>query len=171
MPPKYQGSVKWFDGQKGYGFITSDSLDGELFVDSISIRKQQVNQMVKPFASDEVLVKCLYPGQHVLFDVIVTKGGRLRANNVEVTTEHKYEIILPQSQQTTPKSRLTISPVLTPTPETTPTKHSRPPLHSKQLTLEQLLNLAQLFEAANSLEGLARLQEPQPLALSSLLGL
>ena len=47
-----QGSVKWFNGEKGFGFITPDGGDGDVFVHFSSIqadgyRSLEENQRVE----------------------------------------------------------------------------------------------------------------------------
>ncbi len=47
-----QGTVKWFNGEKGFGFITPDSGDGDVFVHFSSIqtsgyRSLEENQRVE----------------------------------------------------------------------------------------------------------------------------
>ena len=66
-----KGTVKWFNNQKGYGFIT-DSDDKDIFVHYTGI-------IADGF-------KSLTEGQAVTFDVIDTEKGR-QAINVTVATE------------------------------------------------------------------------------------
>jgi len=61
-----EGTVKWFDGNKGYGFISQDN-DGDVFVHYSSINMEGF--------------KTLAEGERVSFEV--EKGGRgLQAKNV-----------------------------------------------------------------------------------------
>lgn len=66
-----RGTVKWFNSQKGYGFITD--LEGN----DVFVHYSDLN--VKGF-------KSLYEGQSVTFDVIDTEKGK-QAVNVEVVNE------------------------------------------------------------------------------------
>lgn len=62
-----EGVVKWFNPEKGYGFISQN--DGEdLFVHFSEIK-------VDGF-------KTLDEGQHVSFDVTTGQNGKLQASNV-----------------------------------------------------------------------------------------
>ncbi|KAH9613250.1 hypothetical protein KSS87_016954, partial [Heliosperma pusillum] len=65
------GTVKWFNGWKGFGFITPDEENSEdLFVHQTSINFDGY--------------RTLYDGQRVEFDVEVGDDGRNRAANVDV---------------------------------------------------------------------------------------
>lgn len=66
-----RGTVKWFNSQKGYGFIT-DLEGNDVFVHYSGLN-------MKGF-------KSLYEGQSVTFDVIDTEKGK-QAVNVEVVNE------------------------------------------------------------------------------------
>ena len=66
-----QGKVKWFNDQKGYGFITGE--DGkDIFVHYSSINADRF--------------KTLQEGQTVTFDLIDSDRGK-QANNVTVVDE------------------------------------------------------------------------------------
>lgn len=64
-----KGSVKWFNAQKGYGFITNESTGEDVFVHFSGIAGEGY--------------KSLEEGQNVTFDI--TEGNRgLQAVNVTV---------------------------------------------------------------------------------------
>ena len=64
-----QGTVKWFNAQKGYGFITNESTGEDVFVHFSGIAGEGY--------------KSLEEGQNVTFDI--TEGNRgLQAVNVTV---------------------------------------------------------------------------------------
>ena len=66
------GTVKWFNGAKGYGFITNDESGEDLFVHFSAI-------IAEGF-------KSLKEGQRVTFEVEDDADrGKLRAANVRVT--------------------------------------------------------------------------------------
>jgi len=57
MSTQLQGTVKWFDDEKGYGFITQDNGEGDLFV-----HFRQVNNPNGGRVS-------LYEGQKVTYEI------------------------------------------------------------------------------------------------------
>ena len=62
-----EGTVKWFNSEKGYGFISQK--DGEdLFVHFSEIKMD--------------VYKTLDEGQAVSFDVVTGRDGKLQASNV-----------------------------------------------------------------------------------------
>ncbi len=64
-----KGTVKWFNAQKGYGFITNESTGEDVFVHFSGIAEEGY--------------KSLEEGQNVTFDI--TEGNRgLQAVNVTV---------------------------------------------------------------------------------------
>lgn len=64
-----KGTVKWFNAQKGYGFITNESTGEDVFVHFSGIAGEGY--------------KSLEEGQNVIFDI--TEGNRgLQAVNVTV---------------------------------------------------------------------------------------
>lgn len=62
-----EGTVKWFNARKGYGFIEQDS-GGDIFVHFSEIQDEGY--------------KSLDEGQKVSFDVVEGDNGRLQAKNV-----------------------------------------------------------------------------------------
>ena len=62
------GIVKWFNAEKGYGFITPDDGSEDVFVHFSAI-------LVDGF-------KTLDEGQAVQFDVTTGQNGKLQASNV-----------------------------------------------------------------------------------------
>ena len=61
------GSVKWFNGEKGFGFITPDGGGEDLFVHQSSIQMQGFRDLTE--------------GQRVEFEVIQGQKG-MQASNV-----------------------------------------------------------------------------------------
>lgn len=66
-----QGTVKWFNSRKGYGFITVEDQEDDIFVHYSAIQGPD----------DEF--KTLYEGDKVEFEVVEGKKGP-QAENVEV---------------------------------------------------------------------------------------
>jgi CspA family cold shock protein len=64
-----EGTVKWFDDKKGYGFIEPDEANEDVFVHYSSV-------MMDGF-------KTLEEGQRVSFEILQGEKG-LKANNVEI---------------------------------------------------------------------------------------
>jgi CspA family cold shock protein len=67
-----KGTVKWFNSRKGYGFITVEDQEDDVFVHYSAIQG----------GDDEF--KTLYEGDVVEFDIVEGKKGP-QAENVEVT--------------------------------------------------------------------------------------
>ncbi|MEW5702535.1 MAG: cold-shock protein [Candidatus Zixiibacteriota bacterium] len=64
-----EGSVKWFNDAKGYGFITQDGSEKDIFVHYTAIKREGF--------------KTLREGDRVVFDVVDGPKG-LQATNVNV---------------------------------------------------------------------------------------
>jgi CspA family cold shock protein len=69
------GTVKWFSGEKGYGFITPEDGAKDLFVHYSAIQQDGY--------------KSLEEGQRVQFEIVddTTKNGRTKADKVVVVKE------------------------------------------------------------------------------------
>lgn len=67
-----QGKIKWFNPEKGFGFIVPDSGCGDVFL-HISI-------------VEEAGLDMLEPGQKVLFESVLRedKGGKYYASHIEL---------------------------------------------------------------------------------------
>ncbi|MFP4027625.1 MAG: cold-shock protein [Candidatus Brocadiia bacterium] len=63
-----EGTVKWFDDKKGYGFIETDNSDEDVFVHYSAINMDGF--------------KTLEEGQRVSFEVVPSDKG-LKADNVQ----------------------------------------------------------------------------------------
>jgi cold shock protein len=64
-----QGTVKWFNGQKGYGFIQPDGGGGDVFVHISAVERAGM--------------QVLNEGQKVSFDVVANpKNGKSSAENL-----------------------------------------------------------------------------------------
>jgi len=64
------GTVKWFNGQKGYGFIQPDSGGKDVFVHISAVEKAGFSSLVE--------------GAKVTFDIVPNKGKE-SAENLKVT--------------------------------------------------------------------------------------
>ena len=63
-----RGTVKWFNDQKGFGFISQENGGPDVFVHFSSIVGQGF--------------KTLTEGQEVVFDITEGQNGKLQASNV-----------------------------------------------------------------------------------------
>ena len=63
-----QGTVKWFNGQKGYGFIQPDDGSKDVFVHISAVERAGMRTLVE--------------GQKVSYD-IVTERGKQAAGNLQ----------------------------------------------------------------------------------------
>jgi len=65
-----QGTVKWFNGQKGFGFIQPDDSSKDVFVHISAVERAGMNS--------------LNEGQKVLYEVVADrKTGKSAAENLE----------------------------------------------------------------------------------------
>ena len=71
-----EGTVKWYNARKGYGFITPDDKGNDVFVHAITLKSCGLNK--------------LFTGSEVTFDVEEDEKGK-RAKNLKVTKEIKPE--------------------------------------------------------------------------------
>lgn len=62
------GVVKWFDAKKGYGFVVSPEVDGDVFVHYTKIQMEGF--------------KKLETGEKVAFELILSTEGKPQADNV-----------------------------------------------------------------------------------------
>lgn len=65
-----QGTVKWFNSEKGYGFITPDNGGKDAFVHVNDLQRSRVNGLTE--------------GQRVNFDMTPGKGGKESATNISL---------------------------------------------------------------------------------------
>ena len=65
---EYQGSVKWYSRQKGYGFIEPVDGGDDVFVHSSTLSKSGLENIIK--------------GQKIYFDIIPGKDGKVEASNL-----------------------------------------------------------------------------------------
>jgi CspA family cold shock protein len=78
-PPRYgskgnamqTGAVKWFNAQKGFGFIQPDSGGGDIFVHISAVERAGLRSLAE--------------GQKLSFEIVVDKrSGRSSADNLQV---------------------------------------------------------------------------------------
>ncbi len=62
------GVVKWFDAKKGYGFVVSPDVEGDIFVHYTKIQMEGF--------------KKLETGEKVAFELILSTEGKPQADNV-----------------------------------------------------------------------------------------
>ena len=65
-----QGTVKWFSGDKGYGFITPDAGGADAFVHINDVRKAGLSGLSE--------------GARISFDLQPSKGGKTSAANLKL---------------------------------------------------------------------------------------
>ncbi len=64
-----QGTVKWFDSKKGYGFIEPDGENKDVFVHVTKLEEIGINRLIE--------------GQRVSFDIYDDRG-RVAAGNINI---------------------------------------------------------------------------------------
>ena len=67
------GTVKWFNTVKGYGFITPDDGDKDVFVHVTSLEKSGF--------------RSLEEGQKVSYEIAISKEGKQAASNIKILEE------------------------------------------------------------------------------------
>ncbi|MFZ5609114.1 MAG: cold-shock protein [Pseudomonadota bacterium] len=65
-----QGTVKWFNATKGYGFIKPDDSEQDAFVHISAVQKAGLTS--------------LQEGQRLSYDLIEGRNGRMAADNLKV---------------------------------------------------------------------------------------
>ncbi len=66
----FNGTVKWFNNKKGYGFIKTPSNEKDIFVHITAIQKSGLDYITE--------------GQEVSFEIFPDKVGRPEAHNISV---------------------------------------------------------------------------------------
>jgi cold shock protein len=69
---RLNGTVKWFNAQKGFGFIQPDGQDKDVFVHISSVQKSGLQGL-----SDN---------QRVSFEMLTDRMGKLSAGNLQVVS-------------------------------------------------------------------------------------
>ena len=64
------GTVKWFNGTKGYGFIAPDEGDADIFVHISQVQQSGLNE--------------LQDNQKVSFDIEEGRNGKNQATNLKI---------------------------------------------------------------------------------------
>lgn len=72
MPERVQGTVKWFDEDKGYGFIDCDECENDVFIHHSDI--------------DESGYTSLREEQDVEFEIVDTEKGKKAQNLTKMST-------------------------------------------------------------------------------------
>jgi CspA family cold shock protein len=65
------GTVKWFNAQKGYGFIQPSDGARDVFVHATALERAGIAALAE--------------GQKVSFDVVSDRGGKMAAENLQVS--------------------------------------------------------------------------------------
>ena len=75
-----RGKVKWFNNQKGYGFITRDDGSGDVFVHYSSVQGQGFKSLVE--------------GDSVEFEVVDSDKGPKAANVTKASRKYRFIVHL-----------------------------------------------------------------------------
>ena len=75
---KMQGTVKWFNTVKGYGFITPDDGTPDAFVHITAVQESGLRLIVE--------------GQRLKYQMIESKNGKLAAGNLELVGEEQEAV-------------------------------------------------------------------------------
>ena len=67
---RQNGTVKWFNTQKGYGFIKPDGSDKDVFVHITALQQAGMT--------------CLNDNQRISFEMVKDRQGKLSAGNLEL---------------------------------------------------------------------------------------
>jgi CspA family cold shock protein len=65
-----QGTVKWFNSQKGFGFIAPDGGGQDAFVHVSAVERAGIGQ--------------LREGDKVTFELVADRGGKMSAEKLEI---------------------------------------------------------------------------------------
>ena len=65
-----QGTVKWFNSQKGFGFIALDDGGQDAFVHASAVERAGIGQ--------------LREGDKVTFELVADRGGKMSAEKLEI---------------------------------------------------------------------------------------
>ena len=65
-----QGTVKWFNAQKGFGFIAPDDGGQDAFVHVSAVERAGIGQ--------------LREGDKVTFELVADRGGKMSAEKLEI---------------------------------------------------------------------------------------
>lgn len=76
---RYQGIVKWFNIAKGFGFITTDDVEDDVFVHHLNTRKDQ-----------RIGTRRLLEGQVVSFELGINSHDGYEAKDVEIVQPFAY---------------------------------------------------------------------------------
>ena len=64
------GTVKWFNGTKGYGFVAPDSGDADIFIHISQVQQSGLNE--------------LQDNQKISFDAEEGRNGKNQATNIKI---------------------------------------------------------------------------------------
>ena len=72
MSKKLQGTVKWFDPKKGYGFITPDDDSKDVFLHISALEKANITQLEE---------------KQIIKYELAEHRGKMSASNIEIVKE------------------------------------------------------------------------------------